>query len=143
MAKRMSEQWNSVIEEFETWYPNIAEKVVDWYPSARCEITVKTDDGEKFIFDWLNKRITRINQSMHEIDTCVDEDAWKQQFAGVLRSKAALVSKSINEISEMTGISRQTLSKYFNGRSMPSGHNIYLISKALECSVSELTDILP
>lgn len=140
MARRMSEQWNSVVEEFEMWYPNIAEKVVDWYPSARFEITVKTSDDEMFIFDWLEKSITRIDTIDSEQYT--DRDV-SIMFSNKLRSKIMHKCMSMDELSELSGISRMTLSKYINAKSVPNLHNIHALSRALDCSVSELTDIIP
>ena len=123
----------------------VTEHVVDWYPSGYQEITVTMSDGKKYLYDFINSRIipirrmTDLNSSRNDISR--DEQSWRINFSKRLRIR--MNRKCINQdmLSELTGISRVTLSKYMNGLASPSGYNLERISTALECSVSELVSV--
>lgn len=141
MARPMREQWDSIIEEFECLYPEIAEKVIDCYPSARYEITMKLENESRITYNWWDKQYYYIYREKFEmIDADLTEEQWRRQFSIRLNTKMGQFGMSRDKMSELTGISVVSLSKYCNARATPSGHNIRRIAKALRCSVSELTD---
>ena len=52
------------------------------------------------------------------------EDAWMSQ----------------QELADITGISKTTISRYVSGTQMPSLKNVINISKALDCNILDLID---
>lgn len=134
--KKMNKIWDSVFDDFEIHYPEIADRVVDWYPSSQMEITIKVEDGTKYRYDFFDKSMYRIFTNQ---DNCDDEVGWRNKFARELNRKIRNFGYTQEKLSDVTGISRVTISKYSNGTATPSSYNLIKIAKALECSVSELT----
>ena len=67
-----------------------------------------------------------------------NEEDFKRYFSRKLYRMMRHKSYIQNDISEMTGISTSSLTKYTNGIAIPSAYNLWLISNALGCSVDEL-----
>ena len=44
------------------------------------------------------------------------------------------------DLAELTGISVRMIGYYVRGEKLPSLYNVYLMSRALACSISELAD---
>ena len=138
MSKKMNEMWDSVLAEFEQEFSTIAVDVVDWYPSGQMEITVKTENGDKYVYNWLYKSIRIVHSVDHDLE--MEEEDWRKSFVHMLTHKMYRLGLSQDILSERTGISRVTISKYVNGKATPSSYNIRKLARALKCSTSELMD---
>ena len=68
------------------------------------------------------------------------ECEWIEIFSNNLTEIIAESGYSQNEVSKMTGIPQPVLSRYVNGRVIPSVLNIIKLSYALNCDVRELID---
>lgn len=143
--------WEPVLRNFEEHYEAmcienhraVIEKVIDWYPSGYCEITVTMSDGMMYVFNLIGSCITPV-QNQHGDDDRYDEiarneGAWRKNFSKRLLVKMRRKGISQEHLSELSGISTVTISKYVNGLASPSGYNLERLSRALQCSVSELT----
>lgn len=136
--KKDKNYWEPVFNEFSDKYPELTDHIVDWYPSAQMEITVKLDDGRKYAYDWLPKVATLIYDPKEESDD-IDEEEWRLVFSNNLYRKLRNFGMTQDVLSELTGISQVTISKYLNGRATPSMYNVRKIARALRCTISELT----
>ena len=147
------EIWKPVIENFESTYEEICcrtnapmHDVVDWYPSAHSQITVKLSDGGLYLYELIGNKIIPIrdtNDSHHEERVAIgkDEQAWRNNFSRRLYVKMQRRGINQERLSELSGISCVTLSKYVNGQATPSGFNLERLSNALQCSVLELVSV--
>ena len=70
----------------------------------------------------------------------MSELEWIETFAGNLTEIIKESGYSQREIADMTGIMQSTISKYMNGKMMPSVKNIVNLAYALNCDVRELCD---
>ena len=140
MNKKLNEMWDNVLNEFEYYHPYIAEKTVDWWPSAQMEITVKTENDDRYIFNWIEKSIKKVYSSRMAEENILEDD-WRAEFSCNLIKKMRKLGMSQDTLSEKTGISKETISKYTCGRATPSFYNVDKIARALRCSVSELGNI--
>ena len=140
MAKKMNDIWTSVIEEFEWIFPRDAERVVDWYPSGRYEITIKFDDGSKIIYNSMTQQKRPANL-FSEANEDIEEEEWRKRYGKNLLLKLQLRDMTQEELSEMTGISRITINRYIKGKATPSTYNNHKLANALRCSPGELGDI--
>lgn len=136
---KYEKMWEPIYRNFEERYPYLAEKVVGWYPSGQNEITFTLEDGSKMRFDWMYQRIGGL-YSPHFDEANPDENDWRIDFSSKLFNKMRKMGISRERLSELTSISQPALSKYLNGKATPSGYNLRKISKALKCSITELTD---
>lgn len=134
------EVWEPVLRKFEEYYPHLLSGMLDWYPSGRNEITVHLKNQDTLIYNFVTNDIRRNGISETDADD-ITEDEWRKIFSKKLIDKMYYANISQWRLSELTGISEVSISKYMNGRATPSGFNIDRICRALKCSVSELTDI--
>lgn len=138
--KKDKNYWEPVYKAFCQDYPRLAEDMVDWYPSAQMEITVKIKDGKKYAYDFMPRRAYPVwDQNDNDID--VSEEEWRNMFARNLNKKMRNVTMSQDRLAEEVGISQATISKYVNGLATPSSLNLIKITKALRCSVHELVNM--
>lgn len=129
--------WEPVFAEFEELYPNIADEMYDWYPSGELEITVKTKDGKIVAYDFVDKHLTYI----YDVDnkrTYSDEQSWRDEFSYKLSEKMRIRCVGRDWLSDKTGISIMSISKYLNGKATPSAYNLERIARALRCTVREI-----
>lgn len=133
------ENWDNVFMIFERKYYHIIDRMVDWYPSGREEFTVVLDDGSEIIYNYVQDKIGRGYVPNDNVPN--DNDSWLKTFAFRLKRKMDERFMSQMELSELTGLSTAMLSRYMNGKAMPSIRNAGLIARALDCSVYELYDL--
>lgn len=140
--KKGQNYWEPVFELFCEDYPELANRVIDWYPSGQMEITVKITDGdnkERYTYDMMSRAAYKIHKHYEDID--ISEEEWKSEFARNLCRKMRNMCVTQEMLSERTGLSQVIISKYTNGKSIPSAYNIRKLAHALECSFAELTNI--
>lgn len=142
--------WEPILRKFEEQYKTMRmsngqsfdEKIIEWYPSGYAEITVTMSNGMMYAFNRIGSCITPVKNRRGVDDGCdeisKDETAWRENFSKRLRFKMRRQGISQGRLSKLTGISTVSLSKYMNGIASPSGYNLERLSRALQCSVSEL-----
>lgn len=135
----MLERYKRIIDAYRTWYPRMYNRTVECRPSGRSNILVTLDDGEKMEFDSLDNSIRSVTKYYTNSVNDVDEESWRKEFGRKLHR--AIVDKGITQeqLSDMTGISRQMLSRYIRGNSTPSGYILSRLAEVLDCDVRELT----
>lgn len=139
--KKDKNYWEPVYEEFCQDYTNLAEEMVDWYPSAQLEITIKIRGDKKYAYDLLSRQAYLIHDS-DDIDSGdISEEEWRKLFARNLNRKMRNVAMTQDRLSELTGISQVTISKYINGKTIPNSRNLIKMAKALKCSIHELVNM--
>lgn len=132
--------WEPVYEQFATRYERLSSRVVEWWPSAHMEITVKLDDGTRYCYNWRTDRYRLVHDPLDTSEE-MDELEWRSAFADNLYRKMNNLGYGNEWLSNATGISMVSISKYLNKKSTPSAYNIEKIARALRCSSSELTNI--
>lgn len=134
-------KWNDIFESFKHMFPVTAEKIVDWWPSGRNEITVQFSDKTRMIYDGLTDSGRTIRRDRIEANED-DEEKWRIHFAYKLNRKVAESGLLNQDIAEQVGITPAMLSRYCKGTSVPSFIKIRKLAKALQCSVTELTEFV-
>ena len=133
----MLERCERILNEYRRWHPACYEKTVECTMSGRSSILVTLDDGTKLEYNSTTNTIRNVTDIYN--GKCIDEESWKKEFGHRLRK--AMSDKGITQerLSDITGISRQMLTRYVRGNSTPSGYIITRLSEALDCDVRELT----
>lgn len=139
MDERFSTMWDVVFESLENNYPDIIDEIVDWYPSGYQEITIKDQNGVKKTYNWITGNL-RVTYDPSYART-VSEEEWRKVFSDRLHNRLIALGMSQETLSEITGISRVTLSKYFNGKATPSSYNSKKLAEALKCPIGELLEV--
>lgn len=133
--KRDRDYWTPVFEMFCRDYPDLAEKTIDWYPSAQYEVTVKLRDDRRYVYNMFTNR-AYVNYDPND-DGDLDDKEWQRKFSLKLVEKLNIMCITQQQLSEMTGISQVAISKYINCKAIPSCTNMRKIARALKCSTGE------
>lgn len=135
-----SEFYQKIFDEFKTMVPWVMRDIADWYPSGQMEITIKLKDGSRMIYDYVDKKWQMI--SSYACDYWITEKEWRYEFARKLKRRLNIKGMNQTDLSKLTGITQAQLSRYLSGEASPRGYNVLKIARALECSVSELVDVM-
>ena len=133
----MLERYKKIIDEYKIWHPSMYEKTTECRPSGRSSILVTLTDGSKIEYE--SKSNTVRNVTRMYTSQAADEETWRIEFGHQLRKAIADKGFTQEKLSEVTGISRQMLTRYVRGTSTPSGYILTRLSEALDCDVRELT----
>jgi DNA-binding XRE family transcriptional regulator len=125
-----------LFERFKTMFPEIANRVVEWERCSQFEISIVLDDDTTVVYDDAYKTISAAKPETYDIS----EDDFQHEFAKRLTDKLVRSGMTQMELSEATGISRQSIGRYINGSAMPSLSSLISIAKALNCQPSEFID---
>lgn len=129
---------NEIIETFKNTYPLTAEKYAGYaYDPMKNEFIILLNDGSAILYDPCDNSIRNHGTFTTEEKT---EDDLQFEFAKRLADRLERTGMTQTELSEATGISRQTISRYVNGSAMPSLSNLISIAIALNCKTSEFID---
>ena len=69
------------------------------------------------------------------------EEQWRQEFAKKLRYKMNSQSVSQKELSDLSGVSETSISRYLAGTQEPKVYALTQIARALKASIFELIPI--
>lgn len=128
----MDKRHDEIFEQFLIHYPNYGGHVVKWIPDGKFTILVKTDDGDTIQFNQIYSTRRFIN------DWDGSNREWRKEFAERLREK--MWENRIDQVllSELTGLSQQSVSAYIHGTRIPTGIALTKIAGALRCSTDYL-----
>ena len=136
----MLKRYESIIESYREWHPSLYAKTSECRPSGYYSILACLTDGSKIEYNSLDNTIRDVTRFyICEPENKLDEESWKKEFGRQLRRLMAERGINQDRLSELTGISRQMLSRYVNGNSTPSGYTLTRLSDVLDCDVRELT----
>lgn len=130
---------DAMFEDFKDNFPMMAERAVEYGLTDRMEITIWFEDGKKAIYNYFRKTVRTLHCQRSYDDNHPSEEDWKKDFATILKKRMESRNVKQKELSEYTGISQQLVSRYLNGKSVPSAYNLTILAKALGCSPTELT----
>lgn len=119
---------------FEMHFSVTASKAERYYESGDDELTIVLQNGDRVLYDDVDKTIRSLPRDSDHLS----ELECRTEFAKRLRK--VMYKKGITqiELSEMTGITQQTISLYMSGKRLPGFYNVDKIAKALGCSIEEL-----
>lgn len=124
---------NSDYELLRRHYPFIAKDVVDYHENGKHELILTLVDGSKCSYDtvWHTIRNIPIDR-----DHMTDEE-YRVEFGSRLRDTLYLKGLTQQDLSDMTGISRITISHYITGNTTPSLPNADKIARCLGCTIED------
>ena len=125
----MDERYRKIFNEMQAYFPFLAEDAVDGYSNGPNEIVVILSNGDKVRYN----AVTKVYSMTHD-----REVNYRKEFAD--RLELCMQSRGMNQsrISDVSGISRVTISKYLNGRCLPTYEHISRLARALHCSPDDL-----
>lgn len=132
----MTQELAKKVRWFISRYPLfVTRRAVDYIDcNDPAELIVITENDEQILYDLFTGTecyLKEYNSSEHT----VTENEYRKQFAQRLRRIMYMRSFNQQRLSEASGISEHTLSKYMNGKSLPNTYTLFRLSRALSCDV--------
>lgn len=123
-----------LINRLELYYPFITQNAEEYIQISNMELIVHLNDGSTILYDDVDQTFRQLPNDSN----CMTEDQCRYEFG--MRLKRIMYRKGFTQkdLSEETGISEITLSKYITGKSTPNFYNVDKIAKALKCSIDDL-----
>ena len=119
-----------LLDRFELWFPSIFRSCERFLLLNQWEILGETADGRVWIYDDFDNAIRAVRRYED-----MDEASYRFEYSMKLR-RALLHSRMTQlELSEATGISERTISRYITGASTPSLYHADKIAKAVDSSL--------
>ena len=127
----------SIINNLELYFPTVAKCMTAYRQIDDFEIMAYTDDGDRYVYDDLNRTI----RMLPRYEDTMTESVWRREFG--IRLKHRMIRRGLTqqELANEVGISQVMLSNYMTGRSMPSFYIVDKLARALDCSVDDLRDL--
>lgn len=119
---------------FRLYYPEYADKIVDYYDNEDCSITVILDDGRKVMYDTETHGTRYIASSRTELTDHQIANEFKKRLRNRMRYKHITQER----LSELTGIPQCSISMYTSGSRLPNLQSSFKIARALDCSIDDL-----
>lgn len=136
----MLERYSEIIEGYKSWYPSLYSKTVECKPCGKYSILARLSDGSRVEYNSMDNGIRDVSKLYDRSYThSMTEEMWREEFGRKLRR--AIEDKGITQerLSELSGISRQMLTRYVRGNSTPSGYILNKLAEVLDCDVRELS----
>lgn len=122
-----------IFEEFKKCYPNLIDRVVGYHELNESVIEIIFADGCRWKYYGGTSGAFRVIK-----DYDGSKEDWSKHFSHNLID--IMNHRGIDQtyLSELSGVSQQSISNYINGKGMPTGYVIDRLAKALHCNVSDL-----
>lgn len=141
MIKNDYAYWENIWGLFEAEHRTLAARAIGWYPSGRHQIVIQYENGRRDVYNSIlrdgHKLTTIYDPDKTKSYSDISDEEWLKRFSVLLKHKLRINRMDQTTLSELTGISRVSISKYVSGKSAPTFRNLELIARALKCSVDE------
>lgn len=128
------------LDIFEAYCPIVKKEAAQIFKTEDDRLIAELKDGSAIEYDL----VLGTSRSAMNLDILMrpkiasNEDDFKRYLSRKIYRTMKCKGYIQIDISEMTGISTSSLTKYMNGISIPSAYNLWLIANSLDCSVDEL-----
>lgn len=130
-----------IVREYKLWYPTFYDRTTECFITGYHLLLAILEDGTKVEFCSLDNSLRDVSRSYNPdlLDTMEDRE-YRKEFGD--RLKTLLRDRSIRHdaLAESVGVSRQSMSMYINGKSLPSIRIVRRIARVLNCDVRDLID---
>ena len=106
------------------------DRVVTSIEVSPTELLLEFDDGRVLIYDDIYNNLYPVDFDSRE--------GWLREFGRRVHHYAALRGIRQGDLAQMVGVSQPLVSKYMQGKMMPSARQAYKLSVALGCTLDYL-----
>lgn len=126
-----SESGETMLENFKRYFQSFADQVESYEVYDSFEIIVTLNDGSQILYDDFDRAIDFISMFNEEEDQ-------RRRFGYRLRKMTRLKGMTQDELAKQTGISKNMLSMYMRGLSVPTLFKASKIAEVLGCTIEDL-----
>ena len=128
---------NRLYNTFLLYFPMYEDRIHQYYKSDRNELTVILEDGSELVFNGFTNSISHLYNHFRDKDRVNTEEYWRRYFSNVLKRKMRNRMITQEDLSERTGISKVSISRYLNRNATPTAFTLHKIAKALDCPITD------
>ena len=137
----MLDESKLIVREYKIWYPTLYDRTVDCVVTGRHLLLAILDDGTRLEFCSLDNSLRDVTHIYnYETEDAMSEEDYRKAVGDRIKILARDRSLRHETLAELVGVSRQSMSMYINGRSLPSIRIVRRIARALNCDVRDLID---
>ncbi len=134
----MLDRNNNIYRMFSLYCPNYADLAYKQKYLGDFETLFFLKDGDKILFDELNKKWKLISTSPDKTE--LTDDEWVAEFSRKLKKKLSLKHVLQKDLAKALNVSTFAVNRYVNGTQTPPILILRKIAGILGCSVEELTN---
>lgn len=131
---------NKMLDEFIRHRPDLAGEIHDCKPKHLHAIRITLLNGRQFDYNGRTKTYREVCGYYPTDSDAVTDEACREIFASNLAEIMRLKGFGQPELSERTGLSTASISKYLRKKATPTITTLEKIAHALNCSRDELLD---
>ena len=135
-----TDQYREMYEEFKRYRPDLVGEIRTYRPKHLYAIRVTLLNGRQFDYNGRTKTYREVREYYATQPDEVTDDACREIFASNLAELMRVKGFGQPELSEQTGLSTASISKYLRKKATPTITNLEKIAHALNCSRDELLD---
>lgn len=122
------------IKNFELYHSHLVEEVEEYNIDRLGYLVVRMKDGSVILFDNDTYSIVDYPSNIREMSSKQHKEDFGRRLRLVMRRKGFTQKR----LSEESGISEVSISRYVNGGREPSFHTVDILAYTLGCSVDDL-----
>ena len=126
--------YRQLCESFSQNHPHFAEKAIRYRKDGPRTLVVKLSSGRSIWYDDVDKTIRKLPDNPDEMNSMDILREFRKRVDKILIVRGM----TRNDLASKTGIHPVQLSKYLNGKTVPSFIIVDKIARALDCPVDEL-----
>lgn len=135
-----TDQYEEMFEEFISYRPDLAGAIDSYRPKHLHAIRITLTNGRRFDYNGRTKTYRELREYYVSEPDEVTDEVCREIFANNLAELMRLKGFGQPELSEQTGLSTASISKYLRKKATPTITNLEKIAHALNCSRDELLD---
>ena len=135
----MTERYLGMLSAYKLWFPNLYDKTIDCWQTGINTILATLNDGSKIEFNSQTNTMRDVTSLYSTTVSKMDEESWRKEFGRQLRRAISDKGITQEQLSDISGVSKQRLTRYVRGQSTPSGYVLSRLSEILDCDSRELT----
>lgn len=135
-----TDYYKEMLDEFMRYRPDLAGEIATCNPKHLHAIRVTLKNGRQFDYNGRTKTYREVREYYSTKPDEVTDEACREIFAYNLSELMRVKGFGQPELSQHTGLSTASISKYLRKKSTPTITNLEKIAHALNCSRDELLD---
>lgn len=135
-----TEYYREMLDRFKQLFPWWSDAITNCRPKNLHSIRVTLSDGKRVDYNFRTDTVRYVTTiDISDIEEITDEEC-RNVFAANLAEMMRTRGFTQTELAIRTGLSSAIISKYLNGKAIPSIANLKKIARALDCHYDELLE---
>ena len=135
-----TDYYEDMLDEFKRYRPDLVKEIRNCTPKHLNAIRVTLSNGRQFDYNGRTKTHREIHEYYVAEPNDITDETCREIFAANLAELMRMKGFGQPELSERTGLSTASISKYLRKKATPTITNLEKIAHALNCSRDELLE---